>query len=79
MSEQSKKPKDRVVIEKVVGEWRQEFGNSDAVMTVTGLLSKLSIIYGDKITVDDVCAALNDLVETANLIREHLMEEKAKS
>ncbi len=79
MSEQSERPKDRVIIEKVVSEWRQEFGSNDAVVTATGLLVKLLIIYGDMITVGDACAALNGLVESANLIREHLMEEKAKS
>jgi hypothetical protein len=80
MSEQSERPKDRVIIERVMNEWRRGCVVLEGtVPTVLSLLVRLLTIHGDKVTVDVVCDALGDLEEVAKLLQENLKEEKTKS
>lgn len=70
---------DKEVILEVQDEWKCGAGSGIIIPAILGVLEKLILAYGDKVTVEGACNALRELSDNALAIREDLIRVRAKN
>jgi len=70
--------KDRRIINRVVREWGSSTGCGVVIPEILRMLMLLDHGYGEKVTVDGCCDALEKMSKNALLIRDDLRREQSR-
>lgn len=67
---------DRAIIGEVIREWRRRADDGIVVPTALGMLMRLEGDYGDRVTVEGACDALEELSTIALQVRDNIKSIK---